>query len=219
MKLKKLLGSQAYWTINKQLAKTIGLKATLLLQHLIDLEDSFFNGTYFYQQADRLSKDLGLSLFQIRNAKKVLIKYDLIEVVLRGVPAKDHFKLHEDKIFNLLTSTCEESETLEIKKVNDKDKESIETKNQVKPNNIKDNKLSSSIAEASEDLNLENFESVKEIWSKRIGDEDQAFYIFYNLSNKQQTEFISQSITAINHGIIPITTRLSDYLEDWSEEN
>jgi hypothetical protein len=226
MKLKKLLGSQAYWTINKQLAKTIGLKATLLLQHLIDLDDSFFNGTSFYQQADRLSDDLGLSLFQIRNAKKTLIENDLIEVVKRGVPAKDHFKLHEDKIFNLLTSTGEESETLEVKKVNDKNKESIETKNQVKPNNIKNNKLSSSIAEASEDLNRENekeleetgfifLNQIKQTWSGAEIENDLKTALLLSEFNKEKVDFMLKNFGLhFQEGRITKRLKLEDYISD-----
>jgi transcriptional regulator of NAD metabolism len=87
------------------------------------------------------------------------------------------------------------------------------------PNTIKNNKLGSSLADASEDPNLENFKNVKDVWSKRIGNEEQVFSIFNNLSIKKQTEFISHSTSAINHQIIPNSTSLSDYLEDWIEDN
>ena len=41
MELKQLIGNNAYWTINKAIAKKYGLNATLVLQHLIDLEENY----------------------------------------------------------------------------------------------------------------------------------------------------------------------------------
>jgi hypothetical protein len=41
-KLKKLLGKEAYWTINKYLSRKIGLEQTLVLQQIIDLTESAF---------------------------------------------------------------------------------------------------------------------------------------------------------------------------------
>ena len=130
MNLKKLIGSSAYWTVNKNLAKRLGFNATILLQHLIDIEDAYFAGMDdFYQQVSRLKEELGLSEYEIRVAKKVLIDWELITVTKRGIPAKDHFQLLKDNILKLFTSTGEESEPVLVKNLNDKDKESRETNN------------------------------------------------------------------------------------------
>ena len=44
MNLKTIIGNHSFWMINKELYRKLGWKATLLLQHLIDIEDEFFNG-------------------------------------------------------------------------------------------------------------------------------------------------------------------------------
>jgi len=101
--LKKILGNNAHWTINKELAKDIGLDATILLQHFIDLQYSFFEDGGFYQQQHRLVEDLPLTIDYLRKATKVLIDKGFITVVKRGVPAKNHYTVHEDKILQYLS--------------------------------------------------------------------------------------------------------------------
>ena len=48
MNLKKIISNTSYWTVNKHLAKEIGLEATLILQHLIDWGD-YHNKTTIFQ--------------------------------------------------------------------------------------------------------------------------------------------------------------------------
>lgn len=138
MNTKKLLGTSAYFTLNKEVIKRVGIEAALLLQHLIDIDDSFFNGRDdFYQQESRLAKDTFLSIRDVRKAKKVLVESGAISVVKRGTPAKHHFQIHHKVIhlwFNSVTTSGLKSEPLEVQKENHKDKESKETKNRKNTN-------------------------------------------------------------------------------------
>ena len=79
MELKQLIGNNAYWTINKAIAKKYGLNATLVLQHLIDLEENYFKGD-FWQTSKSLQESLGLSKYLISESLKSLIKGDLISI-------------------------------------------------------------------------------------------------------------------------------------------
>ena len=103
MNFKALLGTKAYWTINKELAKKIGLYETLLLQHFIDLDENFFKGmeSGFYQQQKRLEKDLPLSINQIRSATKKLSELGLLSATRQGVPPKYHYIIHYDNLAKL----------------------------------------------------------------------------------------------------------------------
>ena len=69
MELKQLIGNNAYWTINKTIAKQYGLNATLVLQHLIDLEENYFKGD-FWQTSKSLQESLGLSKYLISESLK-----------------------------------------------------------------------------------------------------------------------------------------------------
>lgn len=120
--LKKLLGNNAHWTINKELAKDIGLDATIVLQHFIDLQYSFFEDGGFYQQQDRLLQDLPLTIDYLRKAIKVLKDKGFLSVVKKGVPAKNHYTVHEENILSYLSNTTRSvSETpLEVSQRHDK---------------------------------------------------------------------------------------------------
>ena len=126
MQLKKVLGTQAYWTINKALALEFGLHATLLLQHLIDLRESFFKaGKPFYQQHSRLKVDLGLSEYQLRQATKVLVKAEFINVERKGIPPKYQYSINDLNLYRFfgLTYIDKETKPLKVNLLNDKHKE------------------------------------------------------------------------------------------------
>ena len=119
--LKKLLGNNAHWTINKELAKNIGLDATIVLQHFIDLQYSFFEDGGFYQQQQRLLADLPLTIDYLRKATKVLENKGFLSIVKRGVPAKNHYTVHEENILTYLsdiTSSASEA-PLEVSQKDD----------------------------------------------------------------------------------------------------
>lgn len=101
-KIKHILGINAHWTVNKQLANTIGLHETILLQHLIDLQESFFEDGGFYQQDERLLKDLPFSIHHIKQARLILKQNELITVKSKGLPAKNHYTVNVDKVLELI---------------------------------------------------------------------------------------------------------------------
>lgn len=103
--LKNILGTHAYWVVNKQLANTIGLDATILLQHLIDLQDGFFNKTNkpFFQQQERLLEQTPLKLKALKNARKVLLDKNLI-TYKRGYKALYYYDILTDNILSLLNT-------------------------------------------------------------------------------------------------------------------
>jgi hypothetical protein len=97
-KIKHVLGANAHWTINKQLVKDVGLHETLLLQHLIDLQESFFEDGGFYQQDHRLLEDLRLSEFYLKKARTTLKNKGLITVKSKGLPARNHYTVNVDAV-------------------------------------------------------------------------------------------------------------------------
>jgi len=126
MNLKKIIGSQAYWIVNKELAMSIGLHETILLQHLVDLADTFFKqGKPFYQQQSRLVGDLPLSEHQIRKATKVLVDKGFITAKRSGIPPKYHYGICEENLYRFFNLTFKHSETepLNIQKVDKKHQE------------------------------------------------------------------------------------------------
>ena len=136
MNIKQILGANAHWTVNKELASKIGLMPTLLLQHLIDLDQSFFEGKAggFYQQQSRLLKDLPITLNHLRQSTKKLIELELLEAKRKGVPPKYFYIINYDNLCRLIGVTFKgaDSKRLESEQERLRIKEEEETKNKDK---------------------------------------------------------------------------------------
>ena len=102
-KLKRMMGNNAHWTINKHLVKRIGLSETLVLQHLIDWSDYHKSGEIF-QTYEQMIEQLTLSEYTIKQSVKKLKELNLISVERKGVGYKNYYLLNEDEIYHILQS-------------------------------------------------------------------------------------------------------------------
>lgn len=132
MKLKQVIGNQAHWTINKGLANELGLDATIVLQHFIDLQHNFFEDGGFYQQQGRLVKDLPLTLDYLRKATNILKSKGFVTIVKRGVPAKNHYTVNEKQVLSFLLGTTSHASEAPLDEPlgHGQDKETNKTKKQ-----------------------------------------------------------------------------------------
>jgi hypothetical protein len=103
--INELLGLGNYWTVNKTLAKKIGLNETILLQHLIELQFNLFGGNEFFQQNERLLEELPLTEWQLKQSRKSLVELKLISLVKKGVPARYHYQVLGDNIITLISNS------------------------------------------------------------------------------------------------------------------
>ena len=113
--MKHLLSSSAFLVVNKQLAKVIGLKETVLLADLISKEEYFIasgmtDGWFFNTEAN-IEDDTTLTPFQQRKCLKSLRKYGIIETKRRGVPAKQYFKINEQLVIKFLNNLSSSKST------------------------------------------------------------------------------------------------------------
>ena len=65
MKLKKIIGNNAHWTLNKSLVKQLGLAETLVLQHIIDLTESAFKRDEIFQPINQMAEELGITEYDL----------------------------------------------------------------------------------------------------------------------------------------------------------
>jgi biotin operon repressor len=98
--LKVFMSKNSYWTINKKLAREIGLIETLVLQHIIDLQ-SVFERTEIFQPINEMSDELGLSEYAVKLAIGKLKSLGLIEVQRKSVGYKNFYKVNEDSVLEL----------------------------------------------------------------------------------------------------------------------
>ena len=118
--MKHLLSSSAFLIVNKKLAKQVGLKGAVLLADLISKEEYFIaNGMtdgWFFNTAKNIEDDTCLTSHQQRKAIKSLKELGIIETKVVGIPAKQHFKIIENKLLSYFNTSCEESAKLVVKK-------------------------------------------------------------------------------------------------------
>jgi hypothetical protein len=122
---KSILATTPFLIINKCLLVNLGVDASLVLSDLIQKEQ-YFKGSsqdnegYFFNVTNDISCSTTLSYYQIKQAISVLEKWGIIKVVLKGVPAKKHFKIDHAQILNFLKSSIEKTEELDCKNFNNK---------------------------------------------------------------------------------------------------
>ena len=118
--MKNLLSSTAFIVLNKELARQVGLKEAVLLADLISKEEYFMsNGItdgWFFNTAKNIESDTSLSSHQQRKAIKNLKDLGIIETKVVGIPAKQHFKIIENKLLSYFNTSCEESVKQVVKK-------------------------------------------------------------------------------------------------------
>ena len=106
--MKALLSSTAFLVVNKNLAKNIGLKETILLADLISKEEYFINNGmtdgWFFNTEANIQRDTTLTPYQQRNALKTLKKNEIIETKRKGIPAKQYFKINEEQVIKFLNN-------------------------------------------------------------------------------------------------------------------
>lgn len=95
--------------VNRDLITKLGLNAAVMLCELANERSYYIKsgelvGGMFYSTIDNVQKRTGLSRRQQSKAISDLKDSGVIEVVVKGVPAKRYFKLNENEILNMLAN-------------------------------------------------------------------------------------------------------------------
>lgn len=115
--LKKLLGQQAHWTINKDLVRKIGLTETLILQQIIDL-NYIFKKEEVFQSIQDMAEELGITEYSVKAGVAKLKKIGLISVERKSIGYRNFYSFNENAIQELLDKESFE-EFMQIRKLSD----------------------------------------------------------------------------------------------------
>jgi hypothetical protein len=168
--MKHLLSSTAFLVLNKELARRIGLKEAVLLADLISKEEYFIaNGMtdgWFFNTAKNIEADTCLTSHQQRKAIKRLKDLGIIETKLVGIPAKQHFKIIENKLLSYFNTSCKESEQLAVKKTQTINKNNNKNKEIRITNNIISNREAFVLEVMSFDYDKKILEGFIDYWTE-----------------------------------------------------
>ena len=98
MRVKDLLMQSKWRVFNVDIAKAIGLNETLVLMELADAEKYFDGDDTFYITYQQIADNTTLSEYQVRVAVKSLKAKKIVETEMKGLPAKQHYKLFIDRV-------------------------------------------------------------------------------------------------------------------------
>jgi len=104
LNLKKIIGNNAHWTVNKTIARQIGLTETLVLQHIIDLE-SVFKRTEIFQPIPEMAEELCLTEYSVKQAIGKLKSLDLVRIERKYVGYKNFYSVNEEKVIEFISGS------------------------------------------------------------------------------------------------------------------
>lgn len=104
-KLKKIIGNNAHWTLNKELVRHLGLTETLVLQHIIDLTESAFKRDEIWQPFPQMAEELGISEYSIKQAVGKLKSAELINVKRKSVGYMNFYTVNTDLVLEMMSGS------------------------------------------------------------------------------------------------------------------
>ena len=126
---KQLLMSSNYYTLNKQIVKTLGIEPAFLLTILIEASDGLADDEgWFYQTIETLEELTGLSRHKQNKIIQDLIEAKILIKENRGTPCRRFFKISFQEIENLVFKKTETS-LLKIDKLDCKNLTNYSVKN------------------------------------------------------------------------------------------
>lgn len=124
----RLLSTDGYIQVNKHLIRTIGLEAAILVgefcsQYIYYQDNGELVDDMFFETQDKIEYNTGLSAYYQRKGINDLKMYGILEVVKKGLPAKNYYKLDFDRLLDKMSNDCttsgEASSQLDIKPLED----------------------------------------------------------------------------------------------------
>ena len=130
MNVLELLSNRNYIAVNKSLIKIVGLEETIILGELASeceywqSKDLLEDG-YFYSTIENVEHNTSLTEYKQRKALNNLKKQEIIDIKIKGIPAKRYIKINEEQVIKLLNiqflknlrTSSEKIKELELKKL------------------------------------------------------------------------------------------------------
>ena len=131
---KSILASTPFLILNKSLLLQFGIDANVVLFHLYQQQNYFKENNQlvkgmFFCTTENISCVTTLSYYQIKQAIATLVKWDIIQVIRKGVPAKLYFKIDESQILKNLNSSIQKTSILDCENFNIKSSKNLRTIN------------------------------------------------------------------------------------------
>ena len=93
-----IFSSSSFWVLNKKLVRSLGCEIALYLTYLVDRQkylktERLAKDEWFFCTYEEVEEFTGIPTYRQRLGIKILKELDVLETVLKGIPAKQWFKL------------------------------------------------------------------------------------------------------------------------------
>lgn len=102
--LSRLIANNSYGVYNKNIARAIGLEEAIILGELASeyeywlKQNALTEDGYFFSTIENIEENTSIAEYRQRKALNKLKELGLIDIKVRGLPAKRYIKLNEDAI-------------------------------------------------------------------------------------------------------------------------
>ena len=145
MNVLQLIASRNYIVVNKQLIKIIGLEETIVLGELASeydywLEKEQLEDGYFYSTIENIESNTSLNEYKQRKAFKSLQDKNILDIKVKGIPAKRYIKINEEQVIELLKNKNLKNLRTSSLKFKELELENLRGNNNIINNNKNNNK-------------------------------------------------------------------------------
>lgn len=142
MNVLQFLASENFIPLNKIVIRSLGLEEAILIGELASeynywtKENGLDEDGYFYSTIENIEEKTTLSVHKQRKAINKLKELGVIDVKVKGIPAKRYIKIDEQQLYEILSNKfVKNSQTRELN-INKLDNENLSTNNNILNNNI-----------------------------------------------------------------------------------
>lgn len=202
MTILQLIASDGFITVNKELIKLVGLEEAIIFGELASEWDywqkrnEIYEG-WFFSTIENIEDKTTLSEHKQRKAINKLKELKLIDVMIKGLPAKRYIKINTEAVKDLLLNP------LRTSSVNSQelDTEKLQGNNNIINNNISNNNIDNIDSKES------NSKEIKDISSSKKSSKENKSSSSKKISRKEQiTDYINS---------LEYNSETKDYLFKW----
>lgn len=145
-----IIATSNYIALNKTMIKLLGLEEAVLLGELASelkywekkgqVEDG-----WFYSTVENIEENTSLSDFKQRKTIKSLKEKNIIDIKVKGIPAKRYIKINEEQVFKLLNIKFFNNLRTSDEEIKEQDVEKLNGNNNIINKNKKENKNNNNI--------------------------------------------------------------------------
>lgn len=215
MSAANLLSQSSFWIVNKSIAQLFKCNNTSLLLSELISKEKYFKGQntieedgFFYATSKNIEESINISYHVQKICIKKLEDVGFIETKLKGIPAKVHFRVVENKISNFLNTGIINFLKLDVENIENYNSNNIEKEN--KGRNSPSEKFLFSNSENSGDSSISKEEAEIPKRGGGLSVEDVASKIENLLRSKMKSE-ISEILAKSDLDFPTLTRMFTDY--------